>query len=160
MWPQHYNTGDGAMNEVMLKRVSYTRKGTFGVLTKGGTPLCVTLEDPWEGNERGVSCIPVGRYRVEKHSGTKFKDAWVLKNVPGRTAILIHIGNSIEDTSGCILVGRSFNAHTIRDSRNAMEYLKAILPSVFVLNVVECNPSVSAPVSWWNKAFKRRKLNG
>ena len=133
------------MKKVILQRVSYTQNGTFGVLMDSkGMPLCVTLEDPWNNNERNVSCIPTGTYKVVPHDGTKFRDVWRLENVPDRSAILIHVGNSILDTSGCILVGRSFNAHTIRDSNNALGYLKSVLPDRFTIEVRDTTKAVTS----------------
>lgn len=126
---------EGIMN-VTLNRVMSNEKGTFGVLMNDSMPLCVTLEDPWSNNERGISCIPEGEYRVSPFSGVKYKNVWIVNNVPNRSYILFHPGNSIEDTRGCILVGRSFNAHTIRDSRNAFDYLKSVLPDQFTLKIV------------------------
>jgi len=121
---------------IKLHRVHQSDKGTFGALV-GNAPLCVTLEDPWNNNKRGISCIPAGVYKCVPHNGTKFKDVWILEDVPGRSAILIHAGNSIADTSGCILVGRSFNAHTIASSRNALDFLRAVLPDRFEIEIID-----------------------
>lgn len=132
MRSQYDHPRNDRMKKIILKRIVKSERGTFGVLIgQKGLPLCVTLEDPWNNNEKNISCIPEGTYRVKPHRGKKYKDTWILQNVPDRSAILIHTGNSQADTQGCILVGRSFNAHTIRDSRNAFEYLQAVLPSKF-----------------------------
>lgn len=122
-----------------LVRVATGPGGTFGVLCEGGIPLCVTCEDPWNNNAVGKSCIPAGTYGVVPHDGEKYKDVWRLENVKGRSAILIHAGNTINDTQGCILVGRSFTMFAdlpaILDSRDALELLRKELPDKFTLRI-------------------------
>lgn len=124
----------------VLKRVSSTSQGTFGVLLDpDGSPICVTLEDPWKNNEVGRSCIPEGTYECAPHTGTKYKDVWLVKDVPGRSAILIHQGNTQEDTRGCILVGRRFGRlgrkMAVLDSVSALNTLRGVLPQAFSLRI-------------------------
>jgi hypothetical protein len=92
-----------------LVRVSRNSEATYGVLIQGYTPFAVTLEDPWRENEREVSCIPAGTYQCVRVQSHKFGDTFEVKDVPGRSHILFHAGNTTEDTMGCILVGRRFN---------------------------------------------------
>lgn len=124
---------------IELKRVSSTEKGTFGVLLKDKIPLCVTCEDPWKDNQKQISCIPEGTYKVIPHSGEKFKDVWEVTGVKDRSAILIHQGNTVLDTHGCILVGSSFTSFGslpgIGGSRDALNFLREILPKSFTLEV-------------------------
>jgi hypothetical protein len=116
-----------------LQRTHTGKMGTYGILGWNGLPLCVTLEDPPLGNQRRISCIPAGKYTVVPHSGQKFKDVWRLEDVPGRDGILIHIGNSIADTEGCILVGLGIGSPGITNSGLAMTRLKETLPPMFNL---------------------------
>jgi hypothetical protein len=121
---------------VILTRVSTSRHGTFGVWTRENVPLCLTLEDPWDNNKRGVSCIPEGVYSFSPHNGVKFKNVWIASNVPGRTGILIHAGNSTADTSGCILVGQNFEGDRLLNSLKTLDKLRQELPKVFKLKIV------------------------
>lgn len=66
-----------------------------------------TLELPWRNNERRVSCIPEGIYKVVKRYSQKYRDHWHVLNVPDRDWILIHIGNFHHQIEGCILPGLS-----------------------------------------------------
>lgn len=123
-----------------LKRATEVEYGTFGVLLNPlGHPICVTCEDPWNQNQIGISCIPQGTYQCEKYSGTKYKNVWIVKDVPGRTAILIHIGNTHLDTRGCILVGQKFGIvkglPAVLSSGLAMAFLRKTLPNKFTLNI-------------------------
>lgn len=92
-----------------LIRVSYAKQGTFGVLLDGNIPFCVTLERPWLGNRRKVSCIPSGTYICELIQSPKFGETFKVLNVPERSHILFHKGNLLDDTHGCILVGEYFD---------------------------------------------------
>ena len=89
-----------------LQRIISNEHGTQGVLfNQDGEFICYTLELPYNFNQVSKSCIKAETYRVGKHDGNKFKDCFILMNVEGRTYILIHAGNKIGNTYGCILVG-------------------------------------------------------
>ncbi len=122
-----------------LSRCTSGPYGTFGLLSNGVIPLCLTLEDPPNNNAVGVSCIPRGTYKCTPHNGQQFKDVWILNGVPGRTAILIHSGNTIENTRGCILVGMGmgmFNGQPgIANSQMALNLLRKTLPKNFTLEI-------------------------
>jgi len=120
---------------VTLTRGTTGPKGTFGMLSLNGEPLTVTCEEPWLDNAKMVSCIPDGKYQVEKYSSAKFPYVWEIKGVPNRTAILIHAGNTIDDTHGCVLVGRCFNKYSISESQAALTFLRTRLPDSFMLTV-------------------------
>ena len=45
-------------------------------------------------------------------------------DVPRRTAILFHAGNTHQDTHGCILVGRSVHGEKVSESRDAIELMR------------------------------------
>lgn len=102
-----------------LYRDPSTDQGTKSGLYLDDDEVCSMLELPWLENERGISCIPPGRYEVaymkESASG-KYKDVYHVKDVPGRTGILIHMGNWAgdislglkSDTDGCLLPCMSF----------------------------------------------------
>ena len=82
--------------------------GTFGVLMDIVTPFALTLENQWLGNRRNLSCIPVGEYVCERYSSSKYSGTFIVTNVPDRSYILFHTGNTDEDTKGCILVAEEF----------------------------------------------------
>lgn len=105
-------------------------------------PLCLTLEEPWNENRRRISCIPSGIYKCRKRVSQKFGHHWHVLNVPERTLILIHQGNSLKDTEGCILVGSSLitmdGKPAIGNSRRTMNMLREVLPNEFLLHVINC----------------------
>lgn len=120
------------MNNLHVRRFLTANGATLGLLTGLSKPI-YTLEDEWRGNQRQVSCIPTGSYQAVPHgwepgSPVKFKQVWRLLNVPGRSDILIHVGNSHKDTLGCLLVGLGMQVtqtqSLISDSRLAIELMR------------------------------------
>lgn len=102
---------------------------TIGNLYIDGKLFCNTLEDKDRGLRQdmpvaeiqrlkayGKTAIPTGRYRIDMDTvSAKFRSrVWatpyggrlpLLLSVPGYAGVLVHVGNSAEDTDGCILVG-------------------------------------------------------
>jgi hypothetical protein len=96
---------------------------TLGRMSIDGEIVCHTLERPWLDNKRRVSCIPAGSYHgAIQHSPRFQRDLPELLDVPGRSQILIHAGNTADDTEGCILVGMERHDHEdrIMQSRPAL----------------------------------------
>jgi len=112
------------MKELLLVRSKSNQISTVGVLYKmldvGTVFDCFTLEDGHkETKVKGKTRIPAGRYPIimrmygehfEKYSKRFGEEHPIIEigNVPNFTDILIHIGNYIEDTEGCILPGTRF----------------------------------------------------
>ena len=84
-------------------------EGTPGSLVLKDGRSYRTLELPWKDNENNVSCIPEGTYKLRVRPASeshKFNyDHIEVLGVPGRDKILIHIGNYLRNTDGCVLVG-------------------------------------------------------
>ena len=76
-----------------------------------------TLERPWLGNRRRISCIPTGVYKLRKRTWgryyTAYKKRWnhafvlEITGVDGRDHILLHAGNLVEHSAGCPLIGNA-----------------------------------------------------
>lgn len=88
-----------------LKRMEESEFGTFGMLYVTDEIICYTLEPPWKDNEKNVSCIPPGTYLVTRHESPRFGDVFLIHDVPDRDDILVHPGNDLDDTLGCLLPG-------------------------------------------------------
>lgn len=97
------------MEKLTLKRVDCTDEYTFGELWYNDRFLCHTLEDPIRDRKvKHKTAIPYGTYKIVITMSQRFKQLMPrLLNVPNFTGILIHKGNTVENTSGCILVGES-----------------------------------------------------
>lgn len=104
------------MIKYTLKRISMTADCVRGVLlNEHDSPICLTLERPWQGNQHDVSCFPAGTYqavRVDSPDQRKATpdngDRFELVAVPGRSNVQIHVGNSIVDSKGCVLLGMEY----------------------------------------------------
>ena len=119
---------------------------TISTLSIDGVPFCDTLEDTDRGLHVGMTskeikankvpgktAIPKGVYtvnmntvspRLKNKSYAKPYGGIVprLEAVPGFVGVLIHPGNSSDDTDGCILVGRNTVVGGLTDS--VKTYLK------------------------------------
>lgn len=107
--------------KALLERFADTPDGVFGFLSlfdqlgKRVLRLC-TIEDDWLNNVPSLSSIPAGEYICKR-------DVWhktgvvvfQITSVPGRDRILIHYGNTEEDVKGCVVVGLTRGALTVKD---------------------------------------------
>lgn len=93
--------------------------------------LCSTFELPWRDNQPNISCIPAGVYPLKMTNSPKYGPCYKVYNVDGRTDILIHKGNYVRDTLGCILpvssYGVSHDEFAGLSSKNAYDPLMARL---------------------------------
>ncbi len=104
--------------ELKLQRNPSTDKSTIGDLAVDGAHQCFTLEDPVRAVKiPGSTAIAAGRYPIELAWSSKFKCLMFhLIGVPDFNGILIHAGNTPEDTEGCLLVGRSYGPDEVYES--------------------------------------------
>ena len=119
---------DSAGMTLLLNRFKSTDQGTQGVLIGPGFMFC-TLELPWRDNAPNLSCIPPGDYQTElikaRRSIAGRQWLYFVKNVQGRSGILIHAGNFAGDPQkglkrnswGCPLLGLS---HGVIDGQAAV----------------------------------------
>lgn len=97
---------------------------TIGDLFINEEFICNTLEDVFrEEKIANETCIPYGNYDIIINMSPKYKRLMPrLLNVPNFEGILIHSGNTVKDTSGCILVGTR-KGNTLVNSKDAFNKL-------------------------------------
>lgn len=108
--------------DLMVKRILGTDDATLSYITIDDEFECFGLEDEYrEVKVAGETRIPAGCYDVKVRTVGGFHNRYKRKfpdihqgmlqlmNVPGFDFILIHIGNTDDDTAGCILVGAGAN---------------------------------------------------
>ena len=121
--------------ELELTR-DYDPDGTNGELQCGDKFICHTIELPWLGNQRNISCIPEGRYGLRKRFVEKFGLHLLVVDVPGRDWILIHPATDAKaQLKGCIAPVTNLTAPGKGSgSRLANEKLKALVLEAFDRN--------------------------
>ena len=125
--------------ELLLVRDTFSDKSTLGELFVNGERICDTLENPYLDNKKNISCIPEGEYEVRlrypRESGTRDYLHLLIQEVPDRTFILVHIGNSPSETQGCVLVGLGTTQDYVNNSRLAMDLLMKEIISLGATNI-------------------------
>lgn len=115
--------------ERLWKKPAYT----VGRLFVDGKFFCNTLEDTVRdlSNEKkvyGKTAIPYGEYKVVYNWSPKFgRNLPRLLNVPTFEGILIHPGNTADDSAGCILVGRNTEVGRLTESRYTSDKLNVLI---------------------------------
>lgn len=119
--------------ELTLTRIARRKDYTIGHLDIDNEFFCDTLEPTWrdigrgrpENKVKGHTAIPEGRYPVVITWSPRLKQ-WLplLLHVPYFKGIRIHAGNTVNDTEGCILVGRNLKRGMVFDSRLWLHRLK------------------------------------
>jgi len=133
---------------------------TVGNLYIDGVFVANTLEDTDRGlsqslpvsvnvakKRKGMTAIPTGRYRVtldvQSPKFSKYKSYdWCkgylprLINVPAYEGILIHAGNTAQNTEGCLLVGENKVVGKVLNSmatlKKLYEVLKGAKDSIYI----------------------------
>jgi hypothetical protein len=118
--------------QVKIKRTSHLPTATLGTLTIEGvkTDAIYTLENPKRATDKD-SRIPAGVYKCKPYSGARYKDVYIIENVPNRTAILFHFGNTEKDTLGCILLGNRIgkigSEPAVLESKRCFERFRSLI---------------------------------
>lgn len=105
------------MLTVSVFRFADLKEATIGSVYVDGRFECFSLEDQFNAVKvAGETRIPAGTYRLKLRTfgrlHDKYREKFVehrgmveLESVPGFTDVLLHIGNTERDSSGCLLVG-------------------------------------------------------
>lgn len=115
--------------ERLWKKDTYT----IGRLYVDGKYFCNTLEDTVRDLSKekkipGKTAIPYGEYKVVFNWSPKFgRNLPRLLNVPAFDGILIHPGNTANDSAGCILVGKNTEVGRLTESRYTSDKLNVLI---------------------------------
>jgi hypothetical protein len=108
--------------KITVRRSISNNNATTSLVLIDGDFECFGLEDEYrEHKVMHETRIPAGEYPVRVRTFGGFHNRYQKRfafhkgmlevcNVLGFSDILIHIGNTDDDTSGCLLVGQSINA--------------------------------------------------
>lgn len=92
--------------KLTLQRLEESEDGTFGALLIDGHVFCVTLEPPDKDNQQNISNIPPNTYVIVRTHSNKYGVTFEITGIPGRTRVLIHAGNIVSHTKGCVILGQ------------------------------------------------------
>lgn len=115
--------------ERLWKKDTYT----IGRLYVDDKYFCNTLEDTVRDLSKekkipGKTAIPYGEYKVVFNWSPKFgRNLPRLLNVPAFEGILIHPGNTANDSAGCILVGKNTEVGRLTESRYTSDKLNVMI---------------------------------
>lgn len=107
---------------IIVERFYFGDEYTIGKLFIDGKYFCDTLEPPVTAVRH--SAVAVGTYQVNLVWSPKFNRYMLRLEVPRRTGILIHSGNTSSDTHGCILLGENTSVGYLYNSRKYVEDLR------------------------------------
>ncbi len=107
-----------------LLRDSSGEEGTLGRLSVDGVFVCYSLE-PDEDRPQHPA-IPCGTYQVIVNYSQRFgRRLPLIVDVPDRSGIRVHPGNTDDDTEGCILLGTNRRGFVLEQSRAACELFQS-----------------------------------
>jgi hypothetical protein len=114
-------------------RDKVTGDAVCGRLLLDGAFICNTLE-------RRDKMLPLGTYRIEVNQSPKFKRKLPLlynDSIKASRGFRIHVGNTISDSSGCVLVGTA-DGERLKDSREAESVVTYLCKREKFLVIAEC----------------------
>lgn len=132
------------METFTLQRVYLPTRVLGSIYSPSGELICKTLELPWLNNDRSVSCIPEGSYRViyqQPKEGRPY-EYFRLPTVPKRSGILIHRGTDVDDSKGCILCASRFinietDKPTLQESGKKLQFMIDTMPREWMLKIIK-----------------------
>lgn len=138
--------------EILIKRIAKKETYTIGKLYIDGKYYCDTIEDKDRGLTQSMSskeiadkkikhktAIPTGKYELtlkvkspkysQKKAFVDYCNAFMPRfvNIPGYEGVLIHTGNTAEDSSGCIVVGYNKVVGKVINSMNAFKTIYPVM---------------------------------
>lgn len=141
--------------KILLKRTAKRPTYTIGKIYVDGQYVCDCIEDKDRGLKQsmtleqinklkvyGQTAIPTGEYKVTLNviSPKYSKSTWYkqnangarvprILNVKGFDGVLIHTGNTAEDSHGCIIIGQNKEVGKVINSKETFKKFYQILQS-------------------------------
>lgn len=141
--------------KILLKRTAKKSTYTIGKIYVDGQYVCDCIEDKDRGLKQsmtleqinklkvyGQTAIPTGEYKVTLNviSPKYSKSTWYkqnangarvprILNVKGFDGVLIHTGNTAEDSHGCIIIGQNKEVGKVINSKETFKKFYQILQS-------------------------------
>jgi hypothetical protein len=126
---------------VDIIRLEESMQGTIGSLRICKQVFCNTLEPPDLLNKTNKSSIPAQQYECIRFQSPRFGDTFKILDVPDRSDVIFHWGNTARDTQACVLLGQYIGSvegnRAILSSRPVFERFMEIMKDVkrFILTI-------------------------
>lgn len=101
------------------------------------------LERPWLDNQTNKSCICAGTYKSQflpRSTSGRYRNVYWLREVPERGGILIHSGNVVDHSKGCLIIGKRrghlAGKRAVLNSKTALqEFVQLMDGQDFLINI-------------------------
>ena len=127
--------------KLLVERLWPKKDYIIGRLYVNGVFFCNTLENPDRGlrsymTESQIKALKIakqtaiadGQYKVVLRQSPRFKRILpLILNVKGFSGVLFHAGNTVNDTAGCILVGKNDKKGWLSESKITEQNLVNLL---------------------------------
>lgn len=127
--------------KLLIERLWPKKDYIIGRLYVNGVFFCNTLENPDRGlrsymTESQIKALKIanhtaiadGQYKVVLRQSPRFKRILpLILNVKGFSGVLFHAGNTVNDTAGCILVGKNDKKGCLSESKITEQNLVNLL---------------------------------
>lgn len=125
-----------------LTRTQLNANCTLGQIVLDDGTILYSLELPWKDNQKNISCVPPGVYKLIPYTSPKHDSTWYLENeelgVGGagseRSFCEIHSANWASQLEGCIALGLE-NAPMYNPSEG--EVVPAVEQSMLAINRIK-----------------------
>jgi hypothetical protein len=125
--PEALQIGDCIAGKLYIADMDHPLTGA------GDVEIGATLELPWRANQKDISAIPAGSYPATIREDGDLGWRIELSQVPGhRENIEMHLGNWPKNSTGCILLGKSFSKTErcfVENSAQAISTLRKLYAS-------------------------------
>jgi hypothetical protein len=119
--------------KILVERFDSGSNDTLGRVYIDGVLKCFSIEDEKRAVKvKGDTCIPTGTYKIGFYdSPSHGAKSLMIKDVPNFKYILIHTGNTEDDTCGCLIVGKRIgtlnNKRAVLDSKTAFKEIYKLI---------------------------------
>lgn len=133
------------ISTIYVRKTKQYGETTLGQLTINGIAKSWFVLEPGGPDSTTAGSdkrIKAGRYKLVPYSSKRYPGVYELQNVPGRSKILIHVGNYHENTEGCLMPGKKWGVladkhYYVRESKKALnEIFSEIVNSKLIYVVI------------------------
>lgn len=117
--------------KIYLQRLSSSSRGTIGRVTVPAELFNGTIPLVFHSLEPSIPCLSVGKHKCVYSWSNKFNKHMCFVEDLQHVGIMFHVGNTVKDTSGCVLLGSNSHDYMLTHSRKALDkFNQVVLPLI------------------------------